>query len=277
MTLVEIQDGIAWLKINREEKLNALNKALLSELNERFTSFKTDPNVKVIVLTGSGSKAFVAGADITEFSSFNKLEGRELSQHGNEKVFDFIEKLGKPVIAAINGYALGGGLELALSCQIRIAATHSKMGLPEVSLGIIPGYGGTQRLPRLIGKGNAMEMILTGKMINAKRALELGLVTHVVAGEELLSKAASIAGNLLKNSPNALNNAIAAVNASDQTTAGFDVEMDQFSNCFGTEEFKEGVQAFLEKKKTKFLVYYHSRVNYFLDFINQIIYFVPIF
>ena len=135
MTLVEIQDGIAWLKINREEKLNALNKALLSELNERFTSFKTDPNVKVIVLTGSGSKAFVAGADITEFSSFNKLEGRELSQHGNEKVFDFIEKLGKPVIAAINGYALGGGLELALSCQIRIAATHSKMGLPEVSLG----------------------------------------------------------------------------------------------------------------------------------------------
>ena len=252
MTLLEIQDGIAWLKINREEKLNALNKALLSELNERFTSFKTDPNVKVIVLTGSGSKAFVAGADINEFSSFNKLEGGELSQHGNEKVFDFIEKLGKPVIAAINGYALGGGLELAMSCQIRIAATHAKMGLPEVSLGIIPGYGGTQRLPRLIGKGNAMEMILTGKMINAKRALELGLVTHVVAGEELLSKAASIAGNLLKNSPNALNNAIAAVNASDQTTAGFDVEMDQFSNCFGTEEFKEGVQAFLEKRKPNF-------------------------
>ena len=252
MTLVEIQDGIAWLKINREEKLNALNKALLSELNERFTAFKADPNVKVIVLTGSGSKAFVAGADITEFSSFNKLEGRELSQHGNEKVFDFIEKLGKPVIAAINGYALGGGLELALSCQIRIAATHSKMGLPEVSLGIIPGYGGTQRLPRLIGKGNAMEMILTGKMINAKRALELGLVTHVVAGEELLSKAASIAGNLLKNSPNALNKAIAAVNASDQTTTDFNVEMDQFSNCFGTEEFKEGVQAFLEKRKPNF-------------------------
>ncbi len=138
MTLVEIQDGIAWLKINREEKLNALNKALLSELNERFTAFKADPNVKVIVLTGSGSKAFVAGADITEFSSFNKLEGRELSQHGNEKVL-FIEKLGKPVIAAINGYALGGGLELAMSCQIRIAATHAKMGLPEVSLGVFLG------------------------------------------------------------------------------------------------------------------------------------------
>ena len=252
MTLVKFQDGIAWLKINREEKLNALNKALLSELNERFTAFKADPTIKVIVLTGSGSKAFVAGADITEFSSFNKLEGLDLSQHGNEKVFNFIEKIGKPVIAAINGYALGGGLELAMSCQIRIAATHAKMGLPEVSLGIIPGYGGTQRLPQLIGKGNAMEMILTGEMIGAKRALELGLVTHVVSGEKLLSKAALIAGNLLKNSPNAINKAITAVNASDQTAAGFNVEMDQFSNCFGTEEFKEGVKAFLEKRKPNF-------------------------
>ena len=252
MTLVKFQDGIAWLKINREEKLNALNKALLSELNERFTAFKADPAIKVIVLTGSGSKAFMAGADITEFSSFNKLEGRDLSQHGNEKVFNFIEKIGKPVIAAINGYALGGGLELAMSCQIRIAATHAKMGLPEVSLGIIPGYGGTQRLPQLIGKGNAMEMILTGEMIGAKRALELGLVTHVVSGEKLLSKAALIAGNLIKNSPNAINKAITAVNASDQTAAGFNVEMDQFSNCFGTEEFKEGVKAFLEKRKPNF-------------------------
>jgi enoyl-CoA hydratase len=252
MTLVEIQDGIAWLIINRKEKLNALNRALLSELNERFTAFKADPNVKIIVLTGSGSKAFVAGADITEFSSFNKLEGRDLSQYGNEKVFNFIEKIGKPVIAAINGYALGGGLELAMSCQIRIAATHAKMGLPEVSLGIIPGYGGTQRLPQLIGKGNAMEMILTGKMIDAKHALELGLVTHVVDGKKLLSKAASIARNLLKSSPNALNNAITAVNAADQTAAGFNVEMDQFSNCFSTEDFKEGVQAFLEKRKPNF-------------------------
>lgn len=252
MTLVEIQDGIAWLIINRKEKLNAINRALLSELNERFTAFKADPNVKIIVLTGSGSKAFVAGADITEFSSFNKLEGRDLSQYGNEKVFNFIEKIGKPVIAAINGYALGGGLELAMSCQIRIAATHAKMGLPEVSLGIIPGYGGTQRLPQLIGKGNAMEMILTGKMIDAKHALELGLVTHVVDGKKLLSKAASIARNLLKSSPNALNNAITAVNAADQTAAGFNVEMDQFSNCFSTEDFKEGVQAFLEKRKPNF-------------------------
>ena len=252
MTLVEIQDGIAWLIINRKEKLNALNRALLSELNERFTAFKADPNVKIIVLTGSGSKAFVAGVDITEFSSFNKLEGRDLSQYGNEKVFNFIEKIGKPVIAAINGYALGGGLELAMSCQIRIAATHAKMGLPEVSLGIIPGYGGTQRLPQLIGKGNAMEMILTGKMIDAKHALELGLVTHVVDGKKLLSKAASIARNLLKSSPNALNNAITAVNAADQTAAGFNVEMDQFSNCFSTEDFKEGVQAFLEKRKPNF-------------------------
>lgn len=252
MTLVEIRDGIAWLKINREKKLNSLNKTLLSELSERFRTFKTDPTVKVIVLTGSGSKAFVAGADITEFSSFNKLEGRNLSQHGNEKVFNFIEKIGKPVIAAINGYALGGGLELAMSCQIRIAANHSKMGLPEVSLGIIPGYGGTQRLPQLIGKGNAMEMILTGKMIDAKRALELGLVSHVVSGEKLLSKAALIAGDLLKNSPNAINKAITAVNASDQTATGFNVEMDQFSNCFGTDEFKEGVKAFLEKRKPNF-------------------------
>jgi enoyl-CoA hydratase len=139
-----------------------------------------------------------------------------------------------------------------MSCQIRIAATHAKMGLPEVSLGIIPGYGGTQRLPQLIGKGNAMEMILTGKMIDAKHALELGLVTHVVDGKKLLSKAASIARNLLKSSPNALNNAITAVNAADQTAAGFNVEMDQFSNCFSTEDFKEGVQAFLEKRKPNF-------------------------
>ena len=214
--------------------------------------FQNDSSVKVIVLTGNGDKAFVAGADISEFSNFKSHQAAALIAHGNQVLFDFIEQLEKPVIAAINGYALGGGLELAMSCHLRIAAQHAKMGLPEVSLGLIPGYGGTQRLPALIGKGKAMEMILTGDMIGAEKALQIGLVNQVVPREELLEEALSLAERMMKNAPNSLKNAITAINAADGTSKGFQEEAIQFSNCFVNCDFKEGVSAFLEKRKPEF-------------------------
>ncbi len=252
LTLVEIQDGIGWIKINREKKLNALNRDLIDELHDRLVDFQKDSSLKVVILTGSGDKAFVAGADISEFSSFGPQEAAELICHGNKVLFDFIPQLEKPVIAAINGYALGGGLELAMSCHLRIAAQHAKMGLPEVSLGIIPGYGGTQRLPALIGKGNAMEMILTGDMIDAEKALKMGLINKVVPSEKLLQTAISLAEKIMKNAPHSIKNAIKSVNAAEQTSKGFKEERVQFSNCFGTADFGEGIAAFLEKRKPKF-------------------------
>ncbi len=252
LTWVEIQDNIGWVKINREKKLNALNQNLINELHDRLEDFQSNSNVRIIILTGSGDKAFVAGADIAEFSGFGPQEAATLVRHGNEVLFDFIAHLEKPVIAAINGYALGGGLELAMACHHRIAVQNSKMGLPEVSLGVIPGYGGTQRLPSLIGKGNAMEMILTGDMIDAEKALKLGLVNQVVPAEKLLETAISIAERMMKNAPNSLKNAIKAINAADGTSKGFHEEGLQFSNCFGSLDFKEGITAFLEKRKPKF-------------------------
>ena len=252
LTWVKIQDNIGWIKINREKKLNALNKALIDELHHRIVYFQNNSSVKVIVLTGNGDKAFVAGADISEFSNFESHQAAASITHGNQVLFDFIDQLEKPVIAAINGYALGGGLELAMACHLRIAAQNAKMGLPEVSLGVIPGYGGTQRLPALIGKGKAMEMVLTGDMIGAEKALEIGLVNQVVPLEELLEAAVSLAERMMKNAPNSLKNAIKAINAADGTPKGFQEEGIQFSNCFGTSDFKEGVAAFLEKREPKF-------------------------
>lgn len=249
---IEIQDNIGWIKINREKKLNALNRSLIDELQDRLLDFQKDASVRVIILTGNGDKAFVAGADIAEFSHFGPLEAAALVQHGNQVLFDFIAQLNKPVIAAINGYALGGGLELAMACHFRIASQHAKMGLPEVSLGIIPGYGGTQRLPALIGKGNAMEMILTGDMIDAKKALRLGLVNQVVPQEKLLETAIALAERIMKNAPNSLKNAIKAINAADRSSKGFREEGIQFADCFGTNDFEEGITAFLEKRKPKF-------------------------
>ena len=185
--LVEKQDRIVWVSIHRPKKLNALNAALLEELHQLFLSLKEASDIRVIVLTGSGEKAFVAGADIAEFAQFDAQQGKILSRRGQETVFDLIAQSSKPVIAAINGFALGGGLELALSCHIRVASINARMGLPETSLGVIPGYGGTQRLAQLIGRGRATEMILTCRMISAEEALDVGLVSQVVSQEELLS------------------------------------------------------------------------------------------
>ena len=250
---LRIQDQVAWIQIDRPTKLNALNRAVLEELNQVFSDLRTDTSVRVIVLTGSGEKAFVAGADIAELSEFGPVEGRALAQKGQDAVFTFIEQMNKPVIAAINGFALGGGLELAMACHIRIASANAKMGLPETSLGVIPGYGGTQRLAQIIGKGRAMELILSCQMLAADQALYFGLVTQVVPQEELLPAAAALAQKILKNSPFAIGQAIQAVNAAyEEGLNGFEAEVNGFGTCFGSEDFKEGTQAFLEKRKANF-------------------------
>ena len=251
--LFEIQDEVAWVSLHRPEKLNALNRALLEELHQLFSELRNQEKVRVIVLTGSGEKAFVAGADISEFASFNSEEGRALAQKGQEEVFDFIAKMNIPVIAAINGYALGGGLELALACHIRIATTTARLGLPEASLGLIPGYGGTQRLAQIIGRGRATEMILSCRMLGAEEALGYGLVSQVVAPENLMATAAEWAERLLKNAPQAQAQAIKAIDANYTTPAsGFKVEQKLFGDCFDTADFKEGTSAFLEKRKADF-------------------------
>ncbi|MBU3680627.1 MAG: enoyl-CoA hydratase [Flavobacterium sp.] len=251
--LVDQVDAVAVVTINRPTKLNALNKATLNELHQAFSKLDADTTVRAIVLTGSGEKAFVAGADIAEFANFSVEQGRELASQGQELVFDFIEKCTTPVLAAINGFALGGGLELAMACHFRIASNNAKMGLPEVTLGVIPGYGGTQRLPQLVGKGRAMELILTANMLTAQEALDCGLVNQVVAQTELLELAKSLAEKISKNSPVAIQYAIQAVNASfDKNQNGFSAEINSFGTCFGTADFKEGTTAFLEKRKPDF-------------------------
>ncbi|WP_284650929.1 enoyl-CoA hydratase/isomerase family protein [Flavobacterium terrisoli] len=251
--LVAIDNGIGQITINRPAKLNALNKATIQELHDAFEQLESNTDVRVIIITGEGEKAFVAGADIAEFANFSIEEGAQLAAQGQELLFDFVEKLKTPVIAAVNGFALGGGLELAMSCHFRIASDNAKMGLPEVSLGVIPGYGGTQRLPQLIGKGRAMEMIMTAGMISAEEAFRAGLVNHVVPQAELLDFTKGIATKIMRNSPSAISKAIKAVNANyKHDVDGFDVEIRNFGKCFGTEDFKEGTTAFLEKRKATF-------------------------
>jgi enoyl-CoA hydratase len=251
--LVDNSSALAKVTINRPKKLNALNKTTIQELHEAFEALENDEDVKVIVLTGSGEKAFVAGADISEFANFSVDEGGSLARKGQELLFDFVENLSKPVIAAVNGFALGGGLELAMSCHFRVASDNAKMGLPEVSLGVIPGYGGTQRLPQLVGKGKAMEMIMTAGMISATDALRCGLVNHVTTQEELLPLVEKIASRIMRNSSVAISGAIKAVNANfEDGTNGFDIEIDEFGSCFGTADFKEGTTAFLQKRKANF-------------------------
>ncbi len=251
--LVEKNDGIALLVLNRPKQLNALNKALLSELNSAFELLRKDPETKVVILTGSGEKAFVAGADIKEFASFNAEQGTELAKMGHMTVFNLIEEFPKPVIAAVNGFSLGGGLELAMSAHIRIASENARMGLPETSLGLIPGYGGTQRLPQLIGKGRALEMIFSAKMIDAPTALSYGLVNQVVPQADLLEAAQTMAKSFMKNSIVAMGYAIESVNAGLlEGSVGYDVEVQAFGDCFETEDFKEGTAAFIEKRKPDF-------------------------
>ena len=249
----EFSNGITTITINRPKKLNALNKATIQELHDAFDEANNDADTKVIIVTGSGEKAFVAGADISEFADFNVEEGGNLAAKGQALLFDFVEHLSTPVIAAVNGFALGGGLELAMACHFRVASTNARMGLPETSLGVIPGYGGTQRLPQLVGKGRAMEMVMTAGMIDANQALHYGLVNHVVEQEELIEFCEKIASKIMRNSSVAIAEAIRAINANyEDGVNGFDVEIEAFGNCFGTEDFTEGTTAFLEKRKADF-------------------------
>lgn len=251
--LLDIADRVATVTINRPDKLNALNAQAKAELREVMTSLKNDPAVDVVIITGAGEKAFVAGTDIRELAELNGETGKEFSAKGQE-VFDLIENLGKPVIAAINGYALGGGCELALACHLRVASENARFGQPEVNLGIIPGYGGTQRLARLIGRGRAMEMILTGDQIDAQEAHRIGLVNKVVPAGELMTTARSLARTIASKGQIAIRMALKAVNMTQETTLsdGQQLEASLFGVCCGTEDFKEGTRAFLEKRKPAF-------------------------
>lgn len=249
----DFNDGITTITINRPSKLNALNKETILELHSAFKAADSEVSTQVIIITGSGEKAFVAGADISEFAHFGSEQGHSLSKTGQDLLFDFVENLSTPVIAAINGFALGGGLELALSAHFRVASENARMGLPEVSLGLIPGYGGTQRLTQLAGKGRSLELIMTASMIDAQKALDYGLVNYVVTQEELLSTCHALAAKIKSNSSVAISAAIKAVNAHyTDGVNGYDVEIAEFGKCFETEDFEEGTSAFLEKRKAKF-------------------------
>ena len=251
--LLKISNKAALVTINRPNQLNALNAETIAELSSCIDSLVANQDVRVIMLTGSGEKSFVAGADIKEFASFSSAQGAELSTKGHESLFNKVENCSKPVIALVNGFALGGGLELAMSCHFRIASENAKLGLPEVGLGVIPGYGGTQRLPQLVGKGRAMEMIFTAKMISAEEAEKMGLVNSVHRLEELQEAGEKIAKAICRNSGNAISEAIKAVNAGyGFQQQGLDGEIEAFGNCFGTPEFVEGTTAFLEKRKANF-------------------------
>lgn len=251
--LVSQETNSAIVTINRPTKLNALNKATIIELQHAFTILEKNKEIRVIILTGIGEKAFVAGADISEFAHFSESEGADLALQGQTGLFDLIENLTTPVIAAINGFALGGGLELAMACHFRVASENAKMGLPEVSLGVIPGYGGTQRLPQLVGKGKAMEMILTAGMLNAEEAKTYGLVNYVLPQDNLLDFCKEMGQKISKNSPVAIGYAIKAINANyKEGVNGFKTEIEAFGKCFATADFKEGTTAFLEKRKPQF-------------------------
>nr|WP_177176517.1 enoyl-CoA hydratase-related protein [Hyunsoonleella jejuensis] len=251
--IVDSKQHITTITINRPKKLNALNQETIQELHEAFKAADANENTKVIIVTGSGEKAFVAGADISEFADFSVEEGMHLAANGQRILFDFVENLSTPVIAAVNGFALGGGLELAMACHFRVASDNAKMGLPEVSLGVIPGYGGTQRLTQLVGKGRALEMIMTAGMIDANKALSYGLVNHVVPQDQLLELCDTLAAKIIKNSSVAISAAIRAVNANfKEGVNGYQAEITEFGNCFGTEDFEEGTTAFLEKRKAEF-------------------------
>ena len=251
--IYEIENRINIISINRPENLNALNIQTFTEIDHAIKSSVANSEVRLIILTGIGDKAFIAGADIKEFVNFSVEEANRLSESGHKILFETIEKCPKPIIAAINGYALGGGLEVAMACHLRVASDKSKLGLPEVSLGVIPGYGGTQRLPQLIGKGRALDMIITGKMISADEAFANGLINYKTSQDDLMDFVKNLSEKILLNSSNAIKNAIKCVNASfENGINGFEVEINEFGKCFETKEFKEGTSAFLNKRKPDF-------------------------
>lgn len=249
----ELKNSVLVITINRPDKLNALNKQTIEELHEALVEAENQSEIRAIILTGAGQKAFVAGADIAEFANFSVQEGKQLSAIGHFKIFNFIENYSKPIVAAVNGFALGGGLELAMACHMRVVSDNAKMGLPEVSLGLIPGYGGTQRLAQLVGKGKAFEMIVTADMIGAQEAYKWGLANHVTTQEELLNKCFEITSKMATKSPTAIKTAIKVINAGyNNNLNGYEVEIEEFGKSFDTNDFREGVGAFLGKRKPDF-------------------------
>jgi len=251
--LLEKKNAISYVTVNRPQVLNALNMATMEELRTAFTDIKNDPAIRVAILTGSGEKAFIAGADISELAKHHAVSGKEYTHRG-QSVLDLIENLGKPVIACINGFALGGGCEIAMACTMRLASQNAKLGQPEVKLGIIPGYGGTQRLPRLVGKGMAMHLVLTGEMISAEEAHRIGLVNEVTAPADLIPRAEAIAQKIIANAPLAIQYAMEAVNRGFELTLpdALYLEATLFAVCCATEDKKEGTAAFLEKRAAQF-------------------------
>ncbi len=251
--LTSLDSGIFTITINRPDKLNAINKQVMNDLEEVISEVENNPVVKGVIITGSGAKAFVAGADISEFTGLSHGEGMDMARRG-QNIFFKIENCSKPVIAAVNGFALGGGCELAMACHFRIAAENAKFGQPEVNLGLIPGYGGTQRLVQIIGKGRALELLLTGGMIDAQMALHFGLVNYVVPLTEVVAKAKSILEVIGTKGPFAVSRCITAANAATNSERnGYDIELESFGDCFETEDMKEGAAAFLEKRKANFI------------------------
>lgn len=251
--LVHTENHITTITVNRPDKLNALNKTVIEELGKAIDELISDPQVRSAIITGSGAKAFVAGADISEFSSMDATAGKSMAQGAQDRVFSKIENSPKPIIAVVNGFALGGGCELAMSCHFRLASDNARFGQPEVNLGLTPGYGGTQRLVQLIGKGRAMELLMTGNMIDANTALQYGLVNYVVSQQELLPKAMAVLDIINSKAPLALAGCIKAANAVfDETKNGFAVEIETFGELFDTADAKEGAAAFMEKRKPNF-------------------------
>ncbi len=250
--LFDVNDAVALVTVNRAEKLNPLNRETIHALRQCFADIAGDPGIKAVIVTGAG-KSFIAGADISELERLSAAQGRAWALEG-QQVLAAIENLPKPVIAAINGYALGGGLEVAMACHIRIATPHARLGQPEVKLGIVPGYGGTQRLPRLVGKGRALEMILTGEPVTAEEAYRIGLVNRVVAAEELLTTARQIAAKILENGPVAVALCLDAVHRGMEMPLeeALPWEAAQFGLSCATEDIREGTRAFLEKRKARF-------------------------
>lgn len=251
--LAELVDNSLIITINRPDKLNALNKDVFNDLEMMLNYVQETPEVKSVLLTGSGAKAFVAGADISEFNGLNAEQAMQLAKRGQD-IFFRIENNTKPIIACVNGFALGGGCELAMACHFRIASTNAKFGQPEVNLGLIPGYGGTQRLPQLIGKGRALELLLSANMIDASTALQYGLVNYVVPQEDLLQKGKDILQLINSKAPIAIANCIKAANAVfNESENGYQTEVEAFGVCMQTEDVKEGTSAFFEKRKANFL------------------------